>query len=151
LRREDGATYAWNGGVGPGRNVVSFSAICAHRLAYPTRDVSFIRFQKERSATSDGSVIHCCADHSVYDPTAGARVVAGPAPQPLAAVLLTHDAERDEVHAVGTLGAEQFDAFFEKYQLKLSLEYGERRMRAPAADTSVVRELENYCKTTIQC
>ena len=100
LRREDGATYAWNGGVGPGRNVVSFSAICAHRLAYPTRDVSFIRFQKERSATSDGSVIHCCADHSVYDPTAGARVVAGPAPQPLAAVLLTHDAERDEVHAV---------------------------------------------------
>jgi len=76
LRREDGATYAWQGGVGADRNVVAFSAICAHKLAYPTRDVSFIRFQKDRSATSTGNVIHCCADHSVYDPAAGARVVA---------------------------------------------------------------------------
>src|SRR5215475_12140680 len=50
LRREDGATYAWQGGVGPAKNLVAFSAICAHKLAYPTRDVSFIRFQKERSA-----------------------------------------------------------------------------------------------------
>ena len=53
------------------RNVVAFSAICAHKLAYPTREVSFIRYQRERSATSDAQVIHCCADHSVYDPAAG--------------------------------------------------------------------------------
>ena len=151
LRREDGATYAWQGGVGPGRNLVAFSAICAHKLAYPTRDVSFIRFQKDRSATSSGNVIHCCADHSVYDPSAGARVVAGPAPQPLAAIVLAHDAARDEIYAVGTLGAEQFDAFFVKYDVRLSLEYGANRGRAPVADTTVVRELENYCKTTIRC
>ena len=31
LRREDGATYGWNGGVGPSRGVVAFSAICAHK------------------------------------------------------------------------------------------------------------------------
>ena len=151
LRREDGATYAWQGGVGPGRNLVAFSAICAHKLAYPTRDVSFIRFQKDRSATSSGNVIHCCADHSVYDPSAGARVVAGPAPQPLAAIVLAHDAARDEIYAVGTLGAEQFDAFFAKYDVRLSLEYGANRGRALVADTTVVRELENYCKTTIRC
>jgi Rieske Fe-S protein len=84
LRRERGDSYASPAGVGPSRSVVSFSAICAHKLAYPTRDVSFIRYQRSRSATSSGHVIHCCADHSVYDPTAGARVVAG-APQPLAA------------------------------------------------------------------
>src|SRR6266496_1130770 len=72
LLRADGATYAWSGGVGPGRSVVAFSAICAHKLAYPTREVSFIRFQAIRSSTSDGNVIHCCADHSVYDPAAGA-------------------------------------------------------------------------------
>jgi len=42
LKREDGASYAWTGGVGPERSVVAFSAICAHKLAYPTRDVSFI-------------------------------------------------------------------------------------------------------------
>ena len=112
------------GGVGPRHDVVAFSAICAHKLAYPTRDVSFIRYQRRRSATSSGNVIHCCADHSVYDPAAGARVVAGPAPQPLACIALEHDGARDELYAVGTVGAEQFGPFFEKYAMKLSLEYG---------------------------
>jgi Rieske Fe-S protein len=151
LRREDGKTYAWSGGVGPQRNLVAFSAICAHKLAYPTRDVSFIRFQKDRSSTSRGDVIHCCADHSVYDPAAGARVVAGPAPQPLAAIVLDYDAANDEIHALGTIGAEQFDPFFAKYEMRLALEYGGSRARAPVAGTAVVHALESYCKTTIRC
>jgi arsenite oxidase small subunit len=151
LRRQDGTPYAWQGGVGPGGNLVAFSAICAHKLAYPTRDVSFIRFQKDRSATSGGNVIHCCADHSVYDPAAGARVIAGPAPQPLAAIILAHDGAHDELFALGTVGPEQFDAFFSKYDVKLSLEYGAGRARAPVAETAVVRELDNFCKTTIRC
>jgi arsenite oxidase small subunit len=152
LRRERGEPYAPPAGIGPARSVVSFSAICAHKLAYPTRDVSFIRYQQSPSATSSGHVIHCCADHSVYDPTAGARVVAGPAPQPLAAIALEYDATRDEIAATGTVGAEQFAAFFEKYAFKLTLEYGglERAQRA-VAETTVVRELTNYCRTTIQC
>ena len=74
LTRVDGTGYAWQGGVGVDRNVVAFSAICAHKLAYPTKEVSFIRFQRERSATSAGQVIHCCAEHSQYDPAQGARV-----------------------------------------------------------------------------
>ena len=152
LLRADGATYAWSGGVGARHSVVAFSAICAHKLAYPTRDVSFIRYQRSRSATSSGKVIHCCADHSVYDPAAGARVVAGPAPQPLACVALEHDAARDELYALGTLGAEQFGRFFEKYAMKLSLEYGElARARAPVTDTTVVSKLTNYCRNTIEC
>jgi len=150
LRRQDGAVYGWQGGVGPGGNLVAFSAICAHKLAYPTRDVSFIRFQRDPSATSTGNVIHCCADHSVYDPSAGARVVAGPAPQPLAAILLEHDTERDELVALGTVGPEQFDAFFAKYETKLAFEYGGKARQAVPA-TTVVRELESYCKTTIRC
>ena len=52
LRREDGSTYEWRGGVGPARSIVAFSAICAHKLAYPTRDVSFIRYQRARSTNS---------------------------------------------------------------------------------------------------
>ncbi|HEX6137601.1 MAG TPA: hypothetical protein VF059_08075 [Casimicrobiaceae bacterium] len=152
LRREQGAAYASPGGVGPSRSVVAFSAICAHKLAYPTREVSFIRYQRARSATSSGRVIHCCADHSVYDPAAGARVVAGPAPQPLACIALEHDPDRDELHALGTVGAEQFAPFFEKYAMKLSLEYGSiERARAPVTDTTVVRELMNYCRNTIEC
>ena len=152
LHRERGAPYVAPGGVGPARNVVSFSAICAHKLAYPTREVSFIRYQRSRSATSSGRVIHCCADHSVYDPTAGARVVAGPAPQPLASVALEYDAGRDELWAIGTIGAEQFEPFFEKYAFKLQLEYGGlERARKPVEATTVVRELTNYCRTTIEC
>jgi arsenite oxidase small subunit len=152
LHREHGGPYVAPGGVGPARNVVSFSAICAHKLAYPTRDVSFIRYQKGRSATSSGRVIHCCADHSVYDPTAGARVVAGPAPQPLASIALEYDAARDELWALGTIGAEQFEPFFEKYAFKLELEYGGLdRARKPVQATTVVRELTNYCRTTIEC
>ena len=150
LVRDDGQRYAWSGGVGADRSVVAFSAICAHKLAYPTREVSFIRYQKDRSATSSGAVIHCCADHSVYDPLQGARVVSGPATQPLAAILLEHDPATDGLAATGTIGAEQFDAFFRKYEMKLGLEYG-GKARLPVGDKSVVRELSAYCRTTIQC
>jgi hypothetical protein len=96
-------------------------------------------------------VIHCCADHSVYDPSAGARVLSGPAPQPLAAILLDYDAERDELAALGTVGAEQFDAFFNKYDFKLTLEYGQGRAHAPVGATTVVREMTQYCRQTVQC
>jgi Rieske Fe-S protein len=151
LKREDGKTYAWRGGVGPEGTLVAFSAICAHKLAYPTREVSFIRYQKDRSATSGGAVIHCCADHSVYDPTRGARVVSGPATEPLAAILLQHDAASDELHALGTVGAEQFDEFFAKYEAKLGFEYGPGKAKQPVGNESVVSELTSYCRTTIQC
>ena len=151
LLRADGSAYAWSGGVGPSRSIVAYSAICAHKLAYPTREVSFIRFQPDRSPTSDGDVIHCCADHSVYDPSAGARVMSGPAPQPLAAIVLEYDPERDALAAIGTVGAEQFDAFFHKYDFKLALEYGQGHARQPAGDTTVVRELAQYCRQTIRC
>ena len=151
LLRADGATYAWSGGVGARRSIVAYSAICAHKLAYPAREVSFIRFQPSRSPTSDGNVIHCCADHSVYDPAAGARVVSGPAPQPLAAILLDYDSERDELFALGTVGAEQFDAFFRKYDFKLAMDYGPGKARLPVGASSVVRELTEYCRQTLQC
>ena len=151
LKRADGTVYAWKGGVGRDRNAVAFSAICAHKLAYPTREVSFIRYQRDASSTSGGRVIHCCADHSVYDPAEGARVVSGPAPQPLAAILLEHDPADDGVFALGTVGPEQFDAFFDKYRMKLALEYGESRARRNVGDTTIVREMSTYCRNTIQC
>ena len=77
-------------------------------------------------------------------------MVAGPAPQPLAAILLDYDAATDELFALGTVGAEQFDAFFDKYGFKLALEYGEGR-RAARSPHQIVRELTIYCRTTIQC
>ncbi len=151
LQTEAGGTYRWDGGVGPQRNVVSFSAICAHKLTYPTRQVSFIGYRDRPSAASStGKVITCCSDRSVYDPAAGARVVAGPAPQPLATILLEHGGKRDELFAIGTLGGEMFDQFFQRFGFRLELEMGSRARDTVAAD-SVVREMSRYSAQWAQC
>ena len=86
----------------------------------------------------------------VYDPAAGARVVSGPAPQPLATILLEHDAAKDELAAVGTFGGEMFDSFFRKFGFRLQLEMGDRA-KAGVADRAVVRELSNYSTQWARC
>jgi arsenite oxidase small subunit len=150
LKTADNETYEWKGGVGAARSVVAYSAICAHKLSYPTRDISFISFRAEKSARNrHAAVIHCCSEHSQYDPAYGARVVAGPAPQPLAAILLEHDPSTDEIHAVGTLGGEMFNEFFQKYEFKLAMEHP--GPRTAVAGTSLVQPLENYCKQQVKC
>lgn len=151
LRTEAGGSYRWEGGVGPQRSVVAYSAICAHKLTYPTRQVSFIGYREAPSAAAaNGKVITCCSDRSVYDPAAGARVVSGPAPQPLASILLEHDTARDELFAVGTLGGEMFDQFFQRFGFRLELETGSGSPK-PAGNTAVVRELARYSAQWAQC
>jgi Rieske Fe-S protein len=151
LSTKDRAAYTWPGGVGPGRSVEAFTASCAHQLVYPTREVSFISFRKQRAQRGvQDALIHCCADHSQYDPARGAQVLSGPAPQPLSAVLIEHDAKADTLIAYGTLGAELFDDFFRKYEAKLSLEVGPKA-RNMVSGQSVVRELDKFCRNSIQC
>ena len=151
LKTVDNQPYEWRGGVGAARSVVAYSAICAHKLTYPTRDISFISFRAETSARNrHGNVIHCCSEHSQYDPAEGAKVVAGPAPQPLASILLEWDAARDEIFAVGTLGGEMFNEFFAKYEFRLALE-GDSAPRRPVQERTAVVELENYCKQQVKC
>ena len=150
LKTQSGEAYEWKGGVGAQRSVVAYSAICAHRLSYPTRDISFISYRTEKSARNRiANVIHCCSEHSQYDPADGARVVAGPAPQPLAAIVLEWNQANDEIDAVGTLGGEMFREFFDKFGFKLQMEHGSPR--ATVAGTCVVQELDNYCKQQVKC
>ena len=150
LRTAENRLYEWSGGVGAQRSVVAYSAICAHQMAYPTRDISFISYRTERSPRNRlANVIHCCAEHSQYDPAEGARVVAGPAPQPLAAILLEHDAKSDELTAIGTLGGEMFQQFFAKYEAKFALEGAEARV--PATSTCVVHEMDDFCRQQVKC
>ena len=151
LKTVAGEPYQWKGGVGPGRSLVAYSAICAHRLAYPTRDITFISYRSGKSPGNRiGNVIHCCAEHSQYDPAEGARVVAGPAPQPLAAILLEYDSSTDELHAVGTLGGEMFSEFFDKYAFRLSLEHG-AGAGAPVSAMCAVQDLESYSRQQMKC
>ena len=149
LKTVAGEPYQWKGGVGAQRSVVAYSAICAHRLAYPTRDITFISYRAEKG-TGNRNVIHCCAEHSQYDPAEGARVLAGPAPQPLAAILLEHDPSTDELHAVGTLGGEMFSEFFDKYAFRLSLEHG-AGVRTPVSGACAVQDLESYSRQQMRC
>lgn len=151
LKTAEAGGYEWPGGVGPGRSIVAYSAICAHQLTYPTRQISFISYRTETSPQNRfGNVIHCCSEHSQYDPAQGARVLAGPAPQPLAAILLEYDAGDDALYAVGTLGGEMFNAFFTKYAFKLSMERGNAVRETVGAATRVT-PLEDYCRQQVRC
>ncbi len=144
-------SYTWPGGVGAGRNIVAFSAICAHQLVYPTEQVSFISFRKSRAKQGVAdNLIHCCAEQSQYDPARGAKVMHGPAEQPLCAVLLEHNPKADTLTAYATLGGELFDEFFRKYEFKLSLDVGPKAKNA-VAGRAAVRELERFCRNPIQC
>jgi Rieske Fe-S protein len=152
LKTEVGDTYTWPGGVGPNQSIVAYSAICAHKLAYPSKQVSFISYRNKPSPiNAKGKVIGCCADKSVYDPAAGARVVSGPAPQPLAAILIEHDAKTDELYAIGTFGGEKFNEFFQKYEFKLTLETGSSQVRDIVTKTAVLKDLAQFSQQTAQC
>jgi Rieske Fe-S protein len=151
LTDSSGQDYRPPGGVGPARSIVAFSAICAHQLAYPAREISFISYRdKAGGANRRGEVIHCCAEHSQYDPAAGAKVLAGPAPQPLTAILLEFDPKDDSLTATGTLGGEVYDAFFAKYDFKLAMEYGGRQRELVERETRV-QPIEQVCRQQIQC
>jgi Rieske Fe-S protein len=151
LRTANEQTYEWPGGVGANHGIVAYSAICAHRLTYPTREISFISYRGEKSAGSRfAQVIHCCSEHSQYDPAEGAKVVAGPAPQPLAAILLEYDQKNDGLYAVGTLGGELFNEFFSKYEFRLALDHG-GHAHTVVESRCIVSELTQYCRQQVKC
>lgn len=149
LATQDKQRYASPAGVGPRKSIVAFSAICAHKLMYPTPQISFIGVRKGFEG-EPAQVIHCCGDNSRYDPQHGARVLAGPAPQPLAAVLLEWEPTTDRLYAVGTQGGEMFDAFFEKYAFRLQTELGSRA-KAVAGATAVVQPAAAYSRQWQSC
>ncbi len=158
LKTERGKSYAWQGGVGPDASIVAFSAICAHKMTHPAKAVSFINYRHERvrflnnqkEGLEGSQVIYCCSEKSVYDARRGARVLGGPAKQPLAAVKLEYDDE-DTLHAVGTYGGEMFKKFFSEFRERLQLEYLIQDVdRAIGAHTQVT-PLDQYCKTQILC
>jgi arsenite oxidase small subunit len=151
LKTASAQSYEWPGGVGSEHSVVAYSAICAHRLTYPTREISFISYREEKSAGSKfAHVIHCCSEHSQYDPAEGAKVLAGPAPQPLAAILLDYDPGSDGLFALGTLGGELFNEFFSKYAFRLAMDYS-GHPKAAVEGSCVVSELSDYCRQQVKC
>lgn len=159
LFTQDGQEYEWRGGAGPDQSIVAFSAICAHKMTHPAKSVSFInyrhervKFQNHQETDQEGSkVIFCCSERSVYDVRDGARVLGGPAKQPLAAIMLEYDPETDALFAVGTYGGEMFDQFFAKFTTRLQLEYRTTDIQRQVGEQTQVLPLDEYCKTRILC
>jgi arsenite oxidase small subunit len=159
LEMDDGRRYRWRGGVGPRRSVVAFSAICAHRMTYPTPTVSFIHYRhepmaftdKDLRATQREQVIYCCSEGSVYDPAEGCRVLGGPAPQPLAAIDLEYDEQSGELRALGTYGGDMFERFFETFGFQLALQQGTENLRELSTPTTEVLPLKEYSANTNVC
>lgn len=155
----DGASYSWSGGVGKNRSLVAFSAICSHKLSHPARTISFINYQHQKVNFSDknfkqqqkSQVIFCCSERSVYDPAQGARVLGGPAPQPLAAIALEVDSESDEIFATGTHGGEMFDAFFAKFGPRLMLEQGSSDVRVETGSVTELSTINEYSNALRSC
>lgn len=159
LTTEGGERYVWQGGCGPQRAIVGFCAICAHKMSHPARSVSFINyrhetvsFRDEKEQTAERSrVIYCCSEKSVYDPADGARVLGGPAPQPLAAIALEHDEESGHIYAVGTSGGEMYQKFFDTFAFRLALEYETSDVQKRARGVARVVTITEYSRTQMMC
>lgn len=159
LTTEAGTRYVWEGGCGPQRSIVAFCAICAHKMTHPAKSVSFINYRHEtvsfrntRKQTAQRSrVIYCCSEKSVYDPADGARVLGGPAPQPLAAIALEHDESNGDIYAIGTSGGEMYQEFFNTFAFRLALEFETSDIRKPARNVSEVVGIAEYSRTQKMC
>lgn len=159
LVMDSGEAYTGQGGSGPRSSVVAFSAICAHKLSYPTRTLSFLSYRPDTTRFMDSDngisersqVIFCCSERSVYDPADGARVIGGPARQPLTSVELEYDAEVDHYYAVGTRGGELYEEFFERFGFRVALEHALTDVREPAEGRAEVVPHADYSSQPVSC
>ena len=159
LQTESGQEYRWQGGVGPHRSIVSFCAICAHKMSHPSKSVSFINYRhedvsfrdKDENTVRRPGVIYCCSEKSVYDPAHGARVLGGPAPQPLAAIALEYDENEAAIYASGTYGGELYRKFFDTFAFRLALEYETADIEQKVSGTTAVMSIEDYSATQMLC
>jgi Rieske Fe-S protein len=159
LETEAGEKYRWQGGIGPNRSIVSFCAICAHKMTHPAKSVSFINYRHEEVSFKDNRkrtvrrprVIYCCSEKSVYDPAKGARVLGGPAPQPLAAILLEYNEEDGAIYAAGTSGGELYRKFFDTFAFRLALEHGTSDVQRKTSDFATVMTIAQYTRTQMLC
>jgi Rieske Fe-S protein len=157
LQTAGGRHYQWQGGTGPNASIVAFAAICAHKLSYPSKPVSFIGYRqqpigfldkKNNKIVQRSAVIQCCSEHSIYDPAEGARVLSGPAPQPLTSVAL--EEQGGELFVTGVYGGLVYDRFFERFGFRLELDFGEKA-RELVSGTAWVRTTQEFTQQRIQC
>jgi arsenite oxidase small subunit len=152
LKTAAGEAYSWQGGVGPNKDIVAYSAICSHQLAYPKKAATVVAYQSDQSDLAGRKgVITCCAHNSVFDPAKGAAVTYGPATEPLAAVKLEYNAADDSLWATGVYGGNLFDDFIKAYKSDLMEEFGRADYKKPTDADVVTVLLSAYSGTVVTC
>jgi arsenite oxidase small subunit len=148
----DDGVYSNPDGVGKGKHLVAFIAICTHQLSYPSPQISYIRYESEGSelAGKPGRIV-CCAHGSVYDPAEGARKVSGPAPAPLLPVGLEYDPATDGLSATGIVGKEFIQRFFKNFKGDLIERYGPGVYRQSVGETTKAIPLSQYSAIVPAC
>ena len=159
LNDAEGNSYEWKGGVGPDKSIVAYSAICTHKMSHPAREISFINYRHEKTSyvslegkgQERSQVISCCSERSVYDPKDGARILAGPASQPLAAIELEYDESTNALYAAGSYGGDMYDKFFDKFGFRAAIEHKVNDPRKLIGSTSITRKVTDYSRQVIKC
>ena len=157
LETAEGKRYTWQGGSGPESSLVAYSAICAHKMSHPSPMISFIGYrsdlpgalQEQSEEIPENGVIQCCSEHSIYDPSRGATVLSGPAPQPLAAIDLEFD--DGKLYAKGVWGGQMFRDFLDKFGMRVQLELELADVGQKAGDTTIVFDGEKFSRRRISC
>lgn len=158
LSQSSPAKGSWPGGIGEDQSVVAFSAICSHKMSHPAKPISHIAYRPQvvsfydttGSKRSKGGVISCCSERSVYDPANAGKVLAGPAPVPLAAIALKV-LDSNAIHAVGSFGADQYERFLTKFGFRLAMEYGVTDVRSRSGETSQVVRADQFSSQQVLC
>ncbi len=159
LTDSGGTSYDWRGGVGPNGSIVAYSAICSHKMSHPAREISFINYRHDKISfyshegkTEERSgVISCCSERSVYDPRQGAKVLSGPAPQPLAAIELQIDEGTGELFATASYGGDMYEKFFDKFGFRAAIEHRIDDPRQLCGESASVHKIAEYSRQTIKC
>ncbi|MFK8082438.1 MAG: hypothetical protein AB8B97_19290 [Granulosicoccus sp.] len=158
LNRASPARGSWPGGLDKDQSVVAFSAICSHKMSHPAKPISHISYREQevsfyaangQKQTRDG-VISCCSERSVYDPANAGDVLAGPAPAPLAAIVLSSD-DQGNVLATGSFGDNQYDRFLTKFGFRLAMEYGVSDIRARSGEQCKVVRADTFSAQQVLC
>jgi len=152
LKAEDGTEYIYRGGVGAKGCIVAYSAICAHQMTRPTKEMTMFQY-----VPTDGKTIACdkagvfvCSSHlAVYDAHNGGKSVSGPATQGLASIVLEVDKD-DNIWAVAVLGPDKFEDYFDAFKQELKEEHGRRGAKKLVKDEVKVQKLKNFTAEIIQ-
>ncbi len=153
LRSAEGEEYLFKGGIGEKNSIVAYSAICSHQLAHPTPEDSFITYigkNKKTMACDRGNVIVCSSHMSAFAAEEGAKNIAGPAPGPLATIVLEEEPD-GKIYAVAVLGKDLFHEYFKSFRPEFKKFYKNRRFaKKKVKQKAIVMELEKFSKDIIQ-